>query len=250
MRDLQGRPTAKIYPDNTQTIYAYENALSRLKSVVDAKSQITSYKYFGDNNLKSVSYANAVIATPSVSFTYDTNYNRMVAMVDGIGTNAYAYYPITNGVLGAGRLVSVDGSLLNDTITYGYDQLGRVNSRDINGVAVRFIFDALSRVTVVTNVLRSFTNAYVNTTFRISTNFYPNGQKVVFSYYGATNDFRLQQIQNSTLSSNLSTFQYTYDADGQISTWTQQADSGTPKVLRKGSSPYLSHFLLTDRHQA
>ena len=51
--------------------------------MIDAKSQITSYQYFIDNNLKSVTYANAIIATPGVSFTYDTNYNRLLTMVDG-----------------------------------------------------------------------------------------------------------------------------------------------------------------------
>jgi len=236
-RDLQGRVTAKIYPDNTQTTYTYEQAMSRLKSVVDAKSQVTSYAYFIDNHLKSVNYANAVIATPGVNFSYDTNYNRLLRMVDGIGTNTYSYYPITNGVLGAGHLMAEDGSLPNDTITYSYDELGRVISRDINGGTQRATFDVLGRVTVLTNVLGSFTNSYVNATFRLSTNFYPNGQTTVLNYYGATNDFRLQQIQNSTVSSNLSIFQYTYDADGQISTWTQQADADTPKVLELQYDP-------------
>ncbi len=237
-RDLQGRVTSKIYPDNTQTTYAYEAALSRLKSVVDAKSQITSYAYIIDNNLKSVTYANAVIATPGVNFTYDTNYNRLVAMVDGIGTTAYAYHPTTNGVLGAGRLMSVDGSLANDTITYAYDELGRVKSRDINGVAQTATYDALGRPTIVTNVLGSFTNSFVNATFRPSSVNYPNGQNTLFSYYGATNDFRLQQIQNlNPDSSQLSAFGYAYDSDGQISTWTQQADAGTPKVLELQYDP-------------
>jgi YD repeat-containing protein len=117
-RDVQGRVRAKIYPDNTQTTYAYEPASGRLQSMTDAKSQVTRYAYFHDDHLQSVSYANAAIATPGVSFTYDTNYNRLATMTDGIGVNAYAYYPITSGVLGAGRLMSVDGSLANDTITY------------------------------------------------------------------------------------------------------------------------------------
>jgi len=61
--------------------------------VADAKSQVTSYGYFIDNHLKSVSYANAVIATPGVLFSYDTNYNRLLSMADGIGTTVYGYYP-------------------------------------------------------------------------------------------------------------------------------------------------------------
>ncbi len=53
-----------------------------------------------------------------------------------------------------------------------------------------------------------------------------------------TNDFHLQQIQNlNPDSSQLSAFSYAYDSDGQISTWTQQADSATPKVLELQYDP-------------
>jgi len=44
-----------------------------------------------------VTYSNAVVATPGVSFTYDTNFNRVATMVDGIGTNVYAYHPLPRG---------------------------------------------------------------------------------------------------------------------------------------------------------
>jgi hypothetical protein len=56
-------------------------------------------------------------------------------------------------------------------------------------------------VTVLTNALGSFTNVYNGVSLRISTNFYPNGQKSVFSYYGASSDFRLPPLhhQHSTL---------------------------------------------------
>ncbi len=229
LRDLQGRVTTKIYQDGTQLNYAYENTTSRLKSMTDAKNQTTSYSYFNDNDLKQVAYNNAVIATPSVSFTYDTNYNRLLTMSDGVGTTAYSYYAVTNGQLGAGKLQSVDGPFANDTITYAYDQLGREVSRAINGAAQQSTYDSYGRMTMVTNVLGSFTNAYLGTTARVSTNFYPNGQKLVLAYFSATNDFRLQQIQNLLPNGqNLSAFNYGYDADGQITNWTEQADAATP----------------------
>jgi RHS repeat-associated protein len=235
LRDLQGRVTAKVYPDNSQTIYAYEANSSRLHSVTDAKNQTTAYQYLIDNNLQQVSYTNAVITTPTVSYTYDTNYNRVLTMTDSIGTTTYSYYTVTNGQLGAGKLQSVDGPWGNDTVTYFYDALGRATNRSINGVAQTVAFDALGRVTTLTNALGSFTNLYVGTTARIATNFYPNGQLTIFSYYGNTNDDRLQQIQNLLPSgTNLSAFSYTYDADGQITTWTRQADVSQPTVFNLG----------------
>jgi RHS repeat-associated protein len=233
LRDVQKRVTTKIYPDGTQLNYAYENTTSRLKSVTDAKNQTTAYSYYNDNNLKQVDYQNAVVATPSVSLTYDTNYNRLLTMTDGPGVTTCRYFAVTNGQLGAGMLSSVSNSFIGSsgTISYNYDALGRVTNRAINGVSQRLTCDALGRVTVVTNALGSFTNTYVRATGMIATNLYPNGLKTVFSYYGTNNDERLQQIQNLTPGGqNLSAFSYFYNAEGQITNWTEQADANTPTV--------------------
>ena len=237
-RDLEGRVTAKIYPDTTQLGYQYETNTSRLKSFTDALGQRTSYTYFRDDNLRQVSYTNAAVATPTVSFTYDTNYNRMLTLVDGVGTNTYSYYAVTNTQLGAGKLQSVDGPWSNDTIAYSYDELGRVTTRSINSVAVKMTYDALGRVTAVTNALGSFTTGYYGTTSRPGTNTYPNGQTTILSYYGTNLDQRLQTIwhQNSS-TATISKFDYSYDADGQIATWTQQADAGTPTVWAPSYDP-------------
>ena len=229
-RDLQGRPTAKVYNDLTRVGYSYDLA-GRIKSTTDAKNQTTWNDYYVDNNLKRVTYSNAVVATPSVEFTYHSNYNRLVSMVDGIGTNTYSYYVVSNTVLGAGRLESIDGPLTNDTISYTYDELGRVKSQAIDGVAEGVTYDSLGRVTSLTNVLGMFTNFYVNNTLRLASNSYPNGQQASFTYYGSTNDQRLQTIwHQKSDGSTISKFDYTYHADGRIATWTQQADSGTPKT--------------------
>jgi YD repeat-containing protein len=98
MRDILGRVTSKVYPDTTQTTYAYEPATSRLRAVTDAKNQTTLHDYFIDNNLRQVTYSNAVVATPSVTFTYETNFIRLATMVDEIGTNVYSYYVCEKGM--------------------------------------------------------------------------------------------------------------------------------------------------------
>jgi RHS repeat-associated protein len=231
VRDLQGRVTTKINPDLTQITSAYEANTSRLKSVTDARNQTTLYSYFIDNNLKQVTYSNAVVATPGVSFTYDTNYNRLLTMVDGIGTNSYSYYAVTNGQLGAGMLASVSNSFTVSTITYNYDVLGRIINRAIDGVAQSASYDALGRVTVWTNALGSFTNVYVGATGLIATNFAPFGKKTIFSYLDTTHDQRLQTIWNQNVDgSTLSKFDYAYDALGNITNWTQQVDNTATNV--------------------
>jgi YD repeat-containing protein len=114
---LEGRVTAKINSDSSQTTYSYEMTTSRLKSKTDPNGQTTIYDYLPDDNVAQITYANAIVATPSVSFTYDPSYNRVSTMTDGTGSTVYAYNPITGSPsLGAGRIASVDGPLSNDTI--------------------------------------------------------------------------------------------------------------------------------------
>lgn len=101
-----------------------------------------------------------------MSYTYDPVYPRVATMVDGIGTTSDGYK--APGVLGAGQVASVDGPLTNDTITYTYDELGRVTVRAINGSAntVTWGFDALGRVASEQNLLGTFTCTYDGVTPR------------------------------------------------------------------------------------
>jgi YD repeat-containing protein len=132
-RDVQGRVTRAVRADGaTVTLYTYESTTNRVKTVTDPKGQVTTYTYNLDNSLQQVAYANAAIATPSVSYTYDSAYARLATMLDGTGTTAYTYY--ASAVLGATQVASVGGPPTNRMITYSYDELGRVVSRAINGV--------------------------------------------------------------------------------------------------------------------
>ena len=99
-------------------------------------------------------------------------------------------------------------------------------------------FDTLGRVSSISNVLGLFTNTYVGATFRISSVSYPNGQGVSFSYFDTNNDVRLQTIANTNSSGDvISKFDYTYDADGQIKTWTRQADNTSTNTFTFNYDP-------------
>ena len=224
-RDLQGRIVNKTYNTGKTISYVYENTTSRLKQETDAKGQKKNYTYYIDNNLKSVSYLYAITSTRGISYTYDTNYNRVKTMMDGLGTTVYAYKSIGSG-LGAGRLGSVDGPLPNDLIAYNYDSLGRVTSRSINGVGASVVYDKLNRIISETNALGNFGYSFVNQSGRVAAMTYPNGQSVVYDYNNNANDQRSKQIWNRNASgTTLSKFAYEYTKVGQISKWTQQTDS-------------------------
>ena len=230
--DLEGRTTAKTYADGTSVQYTYENTTSRSRSMTDAMGQSTIYTNNIDNTLAQISYPNAVITTPSVSFTYDPNYKRVATMVDGVGTMTYSYNPNTNTVLGAGMLANIVVPLFSSaTVTYGYDQLGRVVERGVNGATNTVSYDSLGRVMIVSNVLGIFTNTYVGVTTRLSTMTYPSGQLLTNTYFGNTGDERLQEIWNQgSGSSTISKFDYTYDSEGEITSWTQLTNSSPASV--------------------
>ena len=241
-RDIQGRVYQKVFQDGTTIDYLYEGqtapntagATSRLKSSTDAKSQRTNYIYFADDNIQQISYTNLAgqpltPATPSVSYTYDPNYNRVSTMVDGTGTTTYGYHPIAvPPALGAGQLASIDAPLANDTITFSYDQLGRVTNRSVNGAvnSETWTFDSLGRVSTDVNKLGTFTNTYVGVTNRLSKIAYPGGASANYICFPNAQNKRLQQIKNLNNKSNpnqqlISQFDYTYDVEGEITTWTK-----------------------------
>jgi RHS repeat-associated protein len=230
--DVQGRPIVKQYADGSQVSYSYEETTSRLQQVVDEKQQTTFYSYNIDDTLAMMSYGNAALATPSVSFTYDSIYRRLVSMTDGTGTTTYSYIPITPPVLGAGRLGIVDGSLTNSTSTYSYDELGRVVQTSVDGSLSRWALDAGGRLISASNALGTFTYAYDGASSRLVSAGYPNGQTAVASYGSSLQDFTLQQLTYAVGANPVSQFTYGYDiAQMQITNWSQQAGGQAPSVF-------------------
>src|SRR5436190_293639 len=236
-RDLQGRVYQKVFADGTVNDFLFEGqsgpntqgATSRLQSLTDAKGQRTNYLYWPDNAVQQISYTNTAgqplsPPTPNVSFTYDIQFGLVKTMTDGIGTTTYGYNPIgAEPTLGAGRLESIEGPLGHDKITFGYDQLGRVINRSIDGTANSdtWTFDSLGRVRTEVNNLGTFNYSYIGVTNRLSGTTYPGGQSTSYSYFPNAQDKRLQKIKNQTSSDNLlSQFDYNYDAEGLIKTWT------------------------------
>jgi YD repeat-containing protein len=144
-RDLQGRVTREVRADGTtDTLYTYGTRTGRLLTVTDPKDQVTTYTYAADGQQLSMTFPNAQIATPGVTVTYDASYGRLATMTDGIGLTTYGYH--APGILGAGEVAAIDGPLTSDTITYTYDELGRVTGRTLGSVTSTWSFDALGRV--------------------------------------------------------------------------------------------------------
>jgi len=71
---------------------------------------------------------------------------------------------------------------------------------------------------------------------RLTSVSYPTGQSTTYTYQtGSTQDYRLTDITNYlTGTTVLSKFDYTYNANGTIATWQEQADSNTPTLWTYG----------------
>ena len=99
-------------------------------------------------------------------------------------------------------------------------------------------FDARGRVTNISNALGTVTNTYVKATVRLSSISYPNGQGTSFSYFGTTNDPRLQTLLNTNSSGGtMSRFDYTSDPGGPIQTWQKQAGTISTNTLTAQYDP-------------
>lgn len=234
--DVEGRRIAKVYGDGSQIKYLYENTTSRVRQIIDEKLQTTTFAYNLDNTFSSIGYANTTVPTPGVAYTYDPNYERVTSMSDGTGNTMYSYNPITpTPALGAGRLASVDGPLANDTITYGYDELGRLNQTSVNGVDSATTYDAGGRVVGASNALGSFAYAYDGSSDRLVSQAFPNGQTEERSYGGNLQDFMLQQLSYAAGATPISQFVYGRDIPAdRITAWSQQAGAQSPSIFNFG----------------
>jgi RHS repeat-associated protein len=232
-RDIQGRVTKEIRANGSEWLLGYEQTSSRLKTMTDPKEQVKTYSYFLDDKIQSVAYTNEEHETPNISFTYDPVFPRVSTMVDGSGTTTYGFHPISTPPLpGSGKLSSVNGPIADDTTTYSYDELGRVVSQAINGVALTHDYDVLGRIEAEANLLGTFTYEYEGATSRLRRVTYPNGQISTYSYYPNSGDHRLQEIHHKKSDgATLSKFNYAQDAEGNITTWTQQQDTNPAKAF-------------------
>jgi RHS repeat-associated protein len=217
-RDIQGRLIKKQYDDGKVFSFTYENARSLLKTITDAKGQVRNYEYEKDDNLRRIYYTNALVPTPEVTFSYDPYFDRLAAVTDGTGTTRFSYYEFDGGTLGAGQVKDIDGPLAGDTITYSYDELGRVVFRNLNFANVGFSYDNVGRLASQTNnSLGNFTYTYVAKTARLKSVFSTaTGLTATYDYFPLPADPRLKTITNTRSTTTLSRFDYTYYPQGAV----------------------------------
>ncbi len=224
--DALNRVSKKTDATGNFTAYQYDTNGNRT-GYQNARGQTVNYHYDSRNNLDWIDLDGDGVknlASGDADFTYDA-LNRLQYMDDRHGRTIWTYDV-------ANQIDTVDGPWVNDLIDYEYDSVGRVIGRSIDGSASLTEYDSLSRVESQTNALGRFDFTYVGDSQDLSTVDYPNGQRSKYSYHSAlSGNLRLSRIEHLDKNlSNLSTYDYTYDAKGQITQWTRQRSSTPSKA--------------------
>jgi len=150
--DGYGRLQSRTTPEQGTTSYSYF-ANDRLQTVTDARNATTTFGYNNRRLVTSISYGvpSGVAATPNATLGYDSAGNR-TSMTDGLGSVSYVYNTIsqltsetrTFAGLGAYTLnydYNLGGQLNSITnhwgaqVGYGYDKVGRPTSVSGSGYA-------------------------------------------------------------------------------------------------------------------
>ena len=228
--DAESRVVTKQYADGTSQSTTYDSSVSLPAVVTDALGQMTTYTYYVDNSRATIGYA-AAQPTASVSFTYDPAYRRVASMTDGIGTTTYTYAPVSTK-LGSNLLQSITGPIAGasgtDTVAYTYDALNRIVGYNIDGAAQSVTFDAMGRITAVSNPLDSFIYGYSDVTPRITAVSSNSGPIAALSYFGPQGDELQQQMVVSTQSGeSLLQLNYTYNSRDAVTGFTESSPAAS-----------------------
>jgi RHS repeat-associated protein len=232
--DLNNRITARHNPDGTTVTTIYENTTSRVKSITDALGQTKQFTYTLDGLLAGIDYANAANPTPSVKFTYDPYFRRLVSMTDGSGTTQFTYVP--PGSPGALRPAMEAGPTPNGAISWKYDALGRVVAQTVGSSTDTFTYDALGRMTTHASDLGTFDLTYLGQTGRIASRVLRGaGLETDWAWDSNTNDRRLTGISNAGASRS---YQYTITPENVVTQIAETAAAGSPWPARTWTYSY------------
>jgi RHS repeat-associated protein len=224
--DIMGRVSSKTFADGATHRYTYDN-VGNLLTETDPMGHTTTYTYDANNNLASV----VTQGVATVTFTYDES-DRRKTLTDGIGTTTWSY-DVAGRPIGLSLVAS--GNAWTDTVSFGYDTQGRLNSRTANGASSTVHYDSIGRLDWKDTQAGRYLYAYSDAvSTKLASVTYPNGQITTYGYETANANQRLQTIWNKVGSAEtdptLSRFDYQYSAAGQINRWQQQSGAVTPSA--------------------
>lgn len=190
---------------NVVFTYNYDNG-GRLYTRTTARAITTTYNFDDADQLTHITYNNG---DPGVSIYYDDG-GRLDHVVDALGTTTYGFDDL-------GRLESEDGPWASDTVAYGYTNrfrhwmtvAGSIGWGQTNG------YDAAGRVRSIGSTAGQFTYGYNPATagdmaYGLPTNLGLPGSLRVTNWFDSLGRLASTRLMNGTVALNL--HQYLHDA--------------------------------------
>jgi RHS repeat-associated protein len=216
--DDAGLLTSKTEPGSLTTAYSYTAAG---QPHVVTRPDATTYTNTYDDGGRLTGVHFSATASTDISYAYN-NLDLRTEMVDSTGTSTYSYDNVgqlTSQTNGAGA-----------TIGYNYDDAGRLHSLTYPGSrTVTYSYDAGDQMTSLTDWSSNETDFDWTVDGQLASQTDPNGVEQTRSYDAAGHT---TEIETATSSSTLASFDYDYDAAGQLT-----SDSSTDPI----SSTPLTH---------
>jgi len=237
--DLLNRVTTVTSPLTETVSYVYD-AAGNLTAKTNARGQAITYGYDADNRQTSLSHADGT----SVAYTYNADSLR-TSMNDTTGTTTYGYDADN-------RATSV--AQPNGTVSYTYDAAGnRASMTAPGGKTTRYGYDVDNRLARVTDWHSGVTTTSYDAAGRVSARGYANGVSATYSYDVADH---LLGISYSSSGATLLGLSYTYDADGNrltatdnggTTTYTYDADNRLARVQASGGTTAYAYDAVGNR---
>lgn len=253
--DVMDRLASRTDPLGRAENFSYDRA-GNLTRFTDRKGQATDFTYDPVNRLTSVSYADG----SSTMITYDS-LGRPMSLTDSIGGQIDLAYDLLNRVV---RETTAQGSILyvydalgrrtsmavngQAPVTYSYDPASRLTQVAQGNQVVTIAYDAAGRRTSLTYSNGTTTTYSYDTSSRLIGIFHAKGattfESISYGYDAAGNrtavvrgsspaTFLPASLQaaydaaNEQSRFNSSTSNMTYDANGNLISWTDTAGTTT-----------------------
>lgn len=210
--DGYGRVLSRITPEQGLTTYSYFGD-DKVQTVTDARNSMTTFGYNNRRLITSISYVanNGTTTTPNVTFGYDAAGNK-TSMTDGLGSVSYVFNTISQ-LTSETRTFTGLGSY---TLNYGYSLNGQLSSiTNPWGAQVGYGFDKVGRTTNVSGSGYAGVSSYVNSlsyrAFGAKQIAYNDGRTLSIQY-----DNRMRPTEWSIPSVLRMQYNYTWELDGRV----------------------------------
>ena len=245
--DRQGNQLTITNPDNSQVQYTYDagglvSSVQRKESTDSGFTNVvSSFTYVPTEQVAVTNYTNGSVTTNTYDPTKLYRLSSKVTIISG-GSHAqdlsYTYDPVGNIT----QIIDASNTDTKKTITYGYDDLNRLNSASATNVAsgqtaysTSYTYNAIGDLLTKSdasgtyayagNTGSSYANPDAPTSIGSETLTYDNNGNELTNGAGLTNTWDYNN-QLTKVVASLNTDTYTYDATGQRITSTS-ASNGT-----------------------